>query len=193
VPFARLAGVAAARSGVYFGLQAFVAVYFIQHFGTSAATGNAALTTIVVAGALGTLVGGRLADRIGGRMILVGCMTVLPGLILLFLIAGRVWAFVLLALIGFFCVGNFSITVVLGQEYLPNRVGIASGVTLGAAIGAGGLIAALLGVLADHAGLNTVMLAIAALPIPALLLAISLPREHPQKQIGTSRRTLRAG
>jgi FSR family fosmidomycin resistance protein-like MFS transporter len=192
-PFARLAGVAAARSGVYFGLQAFIAVYFIQHVGTSTAAGNAALTILVVAGAVGTLVGGRLADRVGRRAILVGCMAILPALILLFVVAGRDCGFLLLALIGFFCVGNFSITVVLGQEYLPNRIGIASGVTLGAAIGAGGLVAALLGVLADHAGLTTVMLVIAALPIPALLLAISLPREDTAGPAANPLRELRPG
>jgi FSR family fosmidomycin resistance protein-like MFS transporter len=182
--FARLAGVAAARSGVYFGLQSFVAVYFIHHFGASTGEGNAALTVIVVAGALGTLVGGRLADRLGRRVILVGCMAVLTPLLLAFLVAGTTAGFVLLALIGFFCVGNFSVTVVLGQEYLPGRIGISSGVTLGAAIGAGGLIAAALGVLADHAGLTAVMLAIAALPLPALALALSLPRHDTIRRAG---------
>ncbi len=68
--------------------------------------------------------------------------------------------------------------MVLGQEFLPGRIGIASGVTLGAAIGIGGVTAALLGVLADHAGLTAVMLVIAALPVPALLCALALPLER---------------
>ncbi len=174
-PFLVLAGVAAGRSGVYFGLQAFVAVFFIAHLGASTAEGNAALTVMVVAGALGTLVGGRLADRFGRRTILVSFLATLTPLLLLLLLAGTLTAFVLLALIGFFCVGNFTITVVLGQELLPGRVGVASGVTLGAAIGAGGLIAAALGVLADHVGLTAVMLTIAALPLPTLALALTLP------------------
>jgi len=55
---------------------------------------------------------------------------------------------------------------------------IASGVTLGAAIGIGGVTAALLGVLADHAGLTAVMLVIAALLVPALLCALALPLER---------------
>jgi FSR family fosmidomycin resistance protein-like MFS transporter len=144
-----------------------------------AATGeaNAALTVLLAAGAIGTLVGGRLADRIGRRPILVGCMAVLPPLTLLLLVSGAVGGFALLALIGFFTIGNFSITVVLGQEFLPNRIGIASGVTLGAAIGFGGITAALLGVLADAAGLTPVLVVIAALPLPALACALALPRE----------------
>jgi FSR family fosmidomycin resistance protein-like MFS transporter len=175
-PFSLVAGIAAFRSGAYFGLQSFVPLYFIAHLGASTGEGNAALTVILVAGAVGTLVGGRLADRVGRRPILVWCMGVLPPLILLSLVAGEVGAFVVLALVGFFTVGNFSITVVLGQEFLPNRIGIASGVTLGAAVGVGGVIAALLGMLADHAGLTAVMLVIAVLPLPAFLLALRLPR-----------------
>ena len=177
-PFSLLAGVAAFRSGAYFGLQAFVPSYFITHFGAATGEANAALTVLLAAGAVGTLVGGQLADRVGRRPILVGCMAVLPPLILLVLVAGPVAGFVLLGLVGFFTIGNFSITVVLGQEFLPNRIGIASGVTLGAAIGIGGITAALLGVLADAAGLTPVMLVIAALPVPALACAVALPRRR---------------
>ena len=72
-------------------------------------------------------------------------------------------------------IANFSITIVMGQEYLPNRLGLASGITMGAAIGFGGLAAALLGALADATSLQTAMWTIAALPFPALLIALSLP------------------
>lgn len=177
-PFSLVAGVAAFRSGAYFGLQAFIAAYFIAHFHAATGEANAALTVLLVAGAFGTIAGGRLADRIGRRPILVGCMAVLPPLILLLLFAGQFGAFVLLALIGFFTIGNFSITVVLGQEYLPSRIGIAAGVTLGAAIGVGGLTAALLGILADAAGLTPVMLLIAAMPLGGLVCALVLPRDR---------------
>ena len=39
-------------------------------------------------------------------------------------------------------IATFSVTVVMGQEYLPRRLGLASGVTLGLAIGVGGIAAA---------------------------------------------------
>ncbi len=177
-PFTRVATIAGVRSGAYFGLQAFIPSYFITHFDSSTGVANAALTALLVAGALGTLVGGRLADRVGRRRILIACNAVLTPLILLVLVVGEPAAFALLALVGFFTVGTFSITVVLGQEYLPNRIGIASGVTLGAAIGVGGVVAALLGLLADAVGLTPVLIVIAALPLPALALSIALPRER---------------
>jgi FSR family fosmidomycin resistance protein-like MFS transporter len=86
-----------------------------------------------------------------------------------------VLAGVLLAAIGFVTIMSFSVTVIMGQEYLPGRLGLASGVTLGAAIGIGGIAAVLLGVLADAAGLSAVMWTIAVLPVPALALALTLP------------------
>jgi FSR family fosmidomycin resistance protein-like MFS transporter len=63
----------------------------------------------------------------------------------------------------------------MGQEYLPNRLGIASGVTLGLSIGLGGVGAAVLGQVADAYGLRTALEVVALLPLPALLLAMSLP------------------
>lgn len=179
-PFAAVATIAGLRSGVWFGLQAFVPIWFVVHYGTSTGVGNAALTTMLLAGALGTLVGGRVADRAGRRTVLIACTAALTPLLVLVPVAGEAAAFPLLALIGFFTVGTFAVTVVLGQEYLPSRIGIASGVTLGAAIGAGGVIAWLLGLLADAVGLAPVLLVVAALPLPALALTLRLPRERPR-------------
>ena len=70
--FSRLGGLIALRSGVYFGLQAFVPAYFVAELSSSAAAGNAALAIMLAAGAVGTLVGGGLVDRWGARAVLVG-------------------------------------------------------------------------------------------------------------------------
>jgi len=173
--FGRLGGVIALRSGVYFGLQAFIPAYFVAELSTSKAAGNAALTLMLAAGAVGTLVGGGLVDRFGARTVLVGTQLLLLPLLLMLPFAGVAGATVLLAAIGFVTIASFSITIVLGQAYLPSRVGLASGVTLGLAIGLGGVAATGLGVVADAAGLEAVLWTIAALPGPALLLSLSLP------------------
>jgi MFS transporter, FSR family, fosmidomycin resistance protein len=173
--FSRLSALIAVRSGVHFGLQAFVPAYFVAELATSKATGNLALTLFLAAGAVGTLVGGGLVDRWGARTVLVATMVaILPPLIVLPLV-GEVAAMALVAVIGFFTIASFSVTVVLGQAYLPNHVGLASGVTLGLAIGLGGVSATVLGTVADAWGLNAVLWTMAVLPIPAILLAVSLP------------------
>jgi MFS transporter, FSR family, fosmidomycin resistance protein len=178
-PFARLTAVISLRSCVHFGLLTFVPVYFVTVLGTSEPAGNAALTAMLAAGAAGTLIGGRAADWAGARTILVWCTAATAPLLALFLLSGSPFAFVLIALVGFVIVGTFAVTVVLGHEYLPGRLGTASGITLGAAIGVGGAVAPLLGALADAYGIETAMWTIAALPLPALLLANTLPGGAP--------------
>jgi len=66
----------------------------------------------------------------------------------------------------------------MGQEYLPNRIGVASGVTLGLAIGLGGLGAPILGLIADAIGLSEMLYLVAALPILGLAAAFFLPRDR---------------
>jgi MFS transporter, FSR family, fosmidomycin resistance protein len=173
--FARLTGVISLRSCVYFGLMAFVPVWFVSSLNASEATGNAALTLMLASGAAGTLLGGRLADQIGRRTVLLGFLGTAGPVVAAFILAPEPLAFPLIALAGLTVVGTFAITVVLGQEYLPGRLGMASGVTLGAAIGVGGAVAPLLGVLADAHGVEAAMWAIAALIVPALALAATLP------------------
>jgi FSR family fosmidomycin resistance protein-like MFS transporter len=174
--FGTLAGVVSIRSGVYFGLQSFAPLWLIHTYGASEASGNTALAGMLFAGALGTLVGGRLVDRIGRRKVLVGSIIAQIPLLAAFMLAPEgISAGLLLAAIGFVTVMSFSVSVVMGQEYLPSRLGIASGVTLGFSIGVGGVAAALLGLLADESGLATVMWVIAALPVASLALALTLP------------------
>jgi MFS transporter, FSR family, fosmidomycin resistance protein len=177
--FGRLGGLIALRSGVYFGLQAFVPAYFVAELSSSKAAGNAALTIMLAAGAIGTLVGGGLVDRFGARAVLVGTQLLLLPPLLVLPLVGAAPATILLGVVGFVTIASFSITIVLGQAYLPRRVGLASGVTLGLAIGLGGVAATALGVVADAAGLPAVLWTVAALPVPALALAVSLPTVPP--------------
>ena len=174
-PFAVMVAVVAVRSFVYFGLVAFVAAYYERVHGASAALGNVALTVMLAAGAVGTLLMGPLADRFGRKAVLAWSMLALAPLVLGFTLAGPYAGMALLALVGAATVGTFGVTVVMGQEYLPGRIGLAAGVTMGLSIGLGGVGAPLLGLLADVGGLRTTMLAIAALPILGLALALTLP------------------
>jgi MFS transporter, FSR family, fosmidomycin resistance protein len=164
-PFVRMIGVVTVRSFVYFGLVAFVASYYERVLGVSPAIGNSALTLMLFGGAAGTLTMGPLADRFGRRTVLVASM-----------FAGPFLGMALLVLVGAATVGTFGITVVMGQEYLPGRIGLAAGITMGLSIGLGGVGAPLLGLVADNAGLSLTMLVVAVLPLPGLILALTLPR-----------------
>lgn len=184
--FGRVGGLVTLRTGVYFGLQTFVPAYFVVELASSEAAGNAALTIMLAAGAAGTLVGGGLVDRWGARAVLIGTMALLLPLLLVLPLVGAVAAAVLLGAIGFVAIATFSVTVVMGQACLPSRPGLASGVTLGLAIGLGGVAATALGTVADAHGLRAVLWTIAILPVPALLLALSLPRPQVRVVAGRS-------
>jgi FSR family fosmidomycin resistance protein-like MFS transporter len=174
--FVRLGAVVATRSFVYFGLVTFVPLYFVANLHSSKAAGNTALTAMLAAGAVGTLIGGPAADRFGRKPVVIASMAVLPPLIVGFAAAGQGLATALIAVIGAATIITFSVTVVMGQEYLPGRIGVASGFTLGLSIGLGGLAAPLLGLVADSYGLTTTLHVIAALPVVGLLMALTLPR-----------------
>lgn len=175
-PFAIMGAAVVVRSFLYFGLVTFVGEYYVRELGTSPLFANGALSAMLFAGAVGTLVLGPVADAVGRRTVLVGSMLVLPPLLFAFAGAGPLLGTVLLALAGAAIIGTFGVTVVMGQEYLPARIGAAAGVTMGLSIGLGGLGAPIFGAIADARGLPTLMLVFAALPIVGLVLALLLPR-----------------
>jgi FSR family fosmidomycin resistance protein-like MFS transporter len=180
-PFVLLGGVIALRSFVYFGLVTFIPLYYVHSLHASKAAGNAALAAMLLGGAAGTLIGGPLADRFGRRTVLTGSMMLLPPLIVGLLVSGPVLAGVFAALAGAATIATFAVTIVMGQEYLPGRLGVAAGVTIGLSIGLGGVGAPLLGLLADAHGLKSVFEVVAVLPVLALVLVFALPRirSHP--------------
>ena len=176
-PFVRMIGAVTARSFVYFGLIAFVAEYYVRVLGTSPVVGNTALSVMLFAGGAGTLLIGPLADRVGRRAVLAGSMLLLSPLIYAFTLSGPLPGMFFLAFVGAATMGTFGVTVVMGQEYLPGRIGVAAGFTMGFSIGLGGVGAPVFGALADSYGLHATMLVICALPLLGLALALSLPRE----------------
>jgi FSR family fosmidomycin resistance protein-like MFS transporter len=105
-------------------------------------------------------------------------MLALPPLVAGFLASGPVLAVVFAALAGAATIATFAVTIVMGQEYLPGRLGVSAGVTIGLSIGLGGVGAPLLGLLADAQGLRTTFWVIAGLPLLALVLVAALPRER---------------
>jgi FSR family fosmidomycin resistance protein-like MFS transporter len=173
--FARLSAVVIVRSIFFFGITTFLASYFVEHFATSKATGNTALTVFLVAGAAGTLLGGWLADRFD-RMasIRLGFGLAIPSLAGFVLVDNTAAAFALVAVCGIACYLPFAVFVMLGQDYLPNRIGTASGLTVGLAVTVGGLFSPLFGWLADHSSLHAMFSVLIVVPAVALLLSFLL-------------------
>lgn len=178
-PFACLTAIVVCRSIAFFGLNTFLPLYWITVLQQSKAAGSAALTVMLVSGAIGTLIGGRLADRYGRfAVVLAGVGLLLPLIPALLNTTDVRMATGLLVLIGVALFAPFSVMVVMGQEYLPNRVGVASGVTLGLAGSVGGLLTPVLGWVADDQGLHTALMLLIGVAIVAFGLSLQLLRLH---------------
>lgn len=183
--FAALTGVEVIRSTFSFGVNTFVSLYWIRHLGGSSALGGVALTLELAGGVLGTLAGGRIADRLGlVRTVQLGNSLLLPALVALLCCDDKYRALPLVFLVGLVTNVPFAVLVKLGQDYLPSRPGTAAGVTLGLAVSAGGLFMPLLGLVADHRGPRGVFVVLAVIPIVAVAVSAVLrePTHHPASQ-----------
>jgi FSR family fosmidomycin resistance protein-like MFS transporter len=177
-PFAALTGIEALRSVAFFGLNTFIELYWIRYLHASRALAGIALICFLAGGVGGTLLGGRIADRVGAvRTVQLGTAVILPALGGLLLVPGALAPLPFALATGISLNMPFAVLVKLGQDYLPSRPGTAAGVTLGLGVSVGGLAAPLLALIADDHGPRGAVLAL--LVIPPLALACGLLLRDP--------------
>jgi FSR family fosmidomycin resistance protein-like MFS transporter len=162
-------------------LTTYFTFYLIRHFGVSIRVAQVHLSVFLAAVALGTFLGGPVGDRIGRKYVIwVSILGVLPFTLLLPHV-NLFWTGVLSVIIGMVLASAFPAIVVFGQELVPGKVGMISGLFFGFAFGVAGLGAAVLGRVADAYGIYTVYRICAFLPAIGLLAGF-LPdlrlREH---------------
>jgi MFS transporter, FSR family, fosmidomycin resistance protein len=162
-------------------LTSYFTFYLIQRFGVSIRVAQLHLSVFLAAVALGTFLGGPAGDRVGRKYVIwVSILGVLPFTLLLPHVS-LFWTGVLSVIIGMVLASAFSQIVVFGQELVPGKVGMISGLFFGFAFGVAGLGAAVLGRVADAYGIYTVYRICAFLPAIGLLAGF-LPdlrqREH---------------
>lgn len=163
------------RSIVFVGLSAFISLYVRERTGGGELAGTAALFVLYAGGAVGTVAGGALAAR-HGRIPVVRwsyALTVLAVAGVVLVPGPELYLCLVLASAGLYV--PFSLHVTLGQDYLPRRVGTASGVTLGLTVSVGGLASPLIGALADATTLRTALTPLIVLPAVGRLLLRPLP------------------
>jgi MFS transporter, FSR family, fosmidomycin resistance protein len=176
------------RSWVQMGLVAFIPFYYVNVLQGDPVIVGKLLTILLIGGAVGTLIGAPIADRFGHKRFLVATMVLLLPLLWLFLRVEGFWLSVVLALVGGVLVSTFTVTIVMAQQILPDRLGIASGLMVGFAIGAGGIGATILGGVADVWGVLTVLRITTWLPILGFILAILIPYQDRFTRVPTKGR-----
>jgi FSR family fosmidomycin resistance protein-like MFS transporter len=174
--FTRLSGVLLARTVVFYGLNTFIPLFWIGVLHQSKGAGGIALAVLLATGPVGTLLGGRLADRFSRRAVVTGGLALsAPFLVGVILVGQPLLATLLLVPLALAAYAPSSVVVVLGQEYLPSRIGTAAGITMGLSLSLGGVLTPAIGWVADRNGLVTALLLLAAVPVGGALVALTLP------------------
>ena len=148
--------------------------YLIHTFGVSVQNAQVHLFFFLGAVAVGTLVGGPLGDKIGRKYVIWFSILGMLPFTLMLPYANLFWTGILSVIIGLVMASAFPAIVVYGQELLPGRVGMVSGMFFGLSFGMGGIGAAVLGTIADATSITYIYKLCSFLPAIGLL-AVFLP------------------
>lgn len=175
-----LISVVTIRSWIQMGLLTYIPFYYINYLKGDPLYAGKLVSTFMMAGALGTLVGAPFADRWGHRNFLTMTMITTFPLLLLFYNTGGIVAFLALGMAGMVLISTFSVTVVMAQTILPHHLGMAAGLMVGFAIGTGGIGVTVLGAIADFWGVPVAMKTILVMPLIGF--GLSLLLKDPSKK-----------
>jgi len=163
------------RSAASYGFMTFLPIH-LHRLGFSLSAAGSMMTAYLAAGALGGFLGGWLAERWGGRRVVVasfiGAMPLYGGFLFMPGAAG------LASLIAGSLVlqASLPVNVVLGQELSPRHSSTISSLLMGAAWGFGAMLILPIGALADARGLEWALRTLSLVLVIGAACALALPR-----------------
>jgi len=150
-------------------LTSYLTFFLIGKFNVSVRNAQLHLFVFLASTAVGTFLGGPIGDRIGRKYVIwCSILGVLPFTLML-PYANLFWTGVLTVVIGLILSAAFAAIVVYGQELIPGKVGMVSGMFFGFAFGVAGVSAAMLGEVADLKGIDFVYRFCSVMPALGLL------------------------
>ncbi|MSV27871.1 MAG: MFS transporter [Bryobacterales bacterium] len=165
------------RSVVQITFTQFLPLYLTVHRGYTLAAASYVTSLYLAGGALGGFMGGNIADRIGGRtVILISMLGSIPFLAL-FVFTKGIWSIAALVAGGLVLLFTIPVNVVMGQRLAPAQAGTVSALMMGAAWGMAGMVfIPLTGWIADHYSMQYAFAGLIAFPFIGFILALWLPK-----------------
>jgi MFS transporter, FSR family, fosmidomycin resistance protein len=182
-PINMLIVVTSLRSAVYSGVLTFVPLYAVNVLHEPATRNGTLLFTFLATGAVANLLAGPLADRFGAKNVMSISLGLAPLAFIGYMLSSGGIALVALALTGALIIGTLSTTVVMGMEYMPDRVGLASALLIGLSTGLGGLCVGALGGVADKFGLTMTLWVLIGIAVLSYGLTFVLPASGREPRI----------
>lgn len=136
------------------------------------------VTTLVLAGAVGTVGIGAIADRFGRRPLILATLALSIPPILLYTVFPGPWAFGSAILIGFLAASTTPLMLLMAQQLMIARIGFASGLVLGLAFIAGAIGIPITGAIGDAVGLQKALITNVILVLATIAIAWFLPSER---------------
>ncbi len=120
-----------------------------------------------------------MADRFGYKRTVLWTLGLTSVSLGFFFFTTGLPSLVFFSLAGLLSIASNAVTMAMGQSFMPRNVGMASGLVMGLAMGIGGLITTVLGVVADHLGILLTLYVSCFLPVIAVLLFSFIPYPSP--------------
>ncbi len=171
------------RSSIHTGLTTYIPLYYVNYLAGDAIYASYLVAIFLMAGVAGTYLGGLMSDKYGRKNIILFSMLTSFPLVSAIPYTTGFMTIVIVGCAGAVLISSFATTIVLAQEMMPGRVGMASGLTIGFSIGLGGFGATIMGYVADHFGVPMVFTILSVLPLVGLGFASLLPGKSVMRHI----------
>jgi FSR family fosmidomycin resistance protein-like MFS transporter len=187
---AAVIGVMMSRSWTVNVFQAFTPTWYRQQ-GYGPEFYGPLATTLVLASAIGTVGCGSLADRYGRRTMILATLVLSVPAILLFTLYPGPWAFGSAILIGVLAASTAPLMLLMAQQLMAARAGLASGLVMGLGFVTGAIGVPINGAIADAIGLQKSLMTHVILVILTVGIAWFLPREDEMERYSVRQEPLR--
>jgi FSR family fosmidomycin resistance protein-like MFS transporter len=183
-------GVMMSRSWTMNVFQAFTPTWYRQ-LGYGPSFYGPLATTLILASAIGAVGCGAMADRYGRRnVILVTLVLSVPAILLYTMFPGP-WAFGSAILIGVLAASTPPLMLLMAQQLMVGRAGLASGLVMGLGFVTGAIGVPINGAIADSVGLQKSLMTHVILVIVTIALAWFLPNEAEMQRLAARQEPLR--